>query len=306
MYSRFLAAGASFRSLAFSFRLGVKTVQRIVKKTCQVLWRVLQPYEMPVPDKHTWERSALGFYEKCQYPNCLGAIDGKHVELKSPDNSGSLYWNYKGYPSIVLMAVTDAFCRYICVEVGAYGSSSDGGVFQHTQLYKLIQEEKLDIPNETRVSNTEISLPYVFVGDEAFPLEHHLMRPFPKRALTNEKRIYNYRLSRARRQVECTFGITSSMWRILLKPIEVQPNFACDIVKAVCVLHNFILNNEQHRLLSPERTEERDKRTTTLTMPDVRCNRRPTDGAMEVRNRFMNYFVSPLGAVPWQKDSCLL
>ena len=61
------------------------------------------------------------------------------------------------------------------------------------------------------------------------------MRPSPRRELADEKTIFNYRLSRARRQVECAFGILSSMWRILLATIEVHDPFACDIVKEVYV-----------------------------------------------------------------------
>lgn len=50
-------------------------------------------------------------------------------------------------------------------------------------------------------------MPYVFVGDEAFPLKPYLLRPFPGRQLDcDRKRVYNYRLSRCRRIIENTFG----------------------------------------------------------------------------------------------------
>ena len=82
-------------------------------------------------------------------------------------------------------------------------------------------------------------MPFVLVDDEAFALSEHVLRPYPNKKLTFLKRIYNYRLSRGQRIVECTFGILANKWRILHRPINVKPDF-CDItMKAYCVLHNY-------------------------------------------------------------------
>ena len=57
-------------------------------------------------------------------------------------------------------------------------------------------------------------MPYVFLGDDAFALSKHTMKPFPQRDLTEEKRTYNYRHSRARRLSENLFGILANRWRV--------------------------------------------------------------------------------------------
>ncbi|GBP23647.1 hypothetical protein EVAR_80264_1 [Eumeta japonica] len=83
-------------------------------------------------------------------------------------------------------------------------------------------------------------VPFVIIGDEAFALDKNLMRPFPEITLAREKRIFNYRLCRARRSVECAFGVLCNKWRVLHTPLLVNPNFATHIVKAACVLHNYV------------------------------------------------------------------
>ena len=71
------------------------------------------------------------------FPNCIGAIDGKHVMTQCHFNSGSLFYNYKSYFSIVLLAVASADYKFVVmVDVGAYGSSNDSGVLNHTTFFK--------------------------------------------------------------------------------------------------------------------------------------------------------------------------
>ena len=66
------------------------------------------------------------------------------------------------------------------------------------------------LPNDTK----ETHVPQVLLGDEAFPLRCDMVRPFGRNTLTNERCIFNYRLSRARKVVEIAFGILANQWRI--------------------------------------------------------------------------------------------
>lgn len=84
---------------------------------------------------------------------------------------------------------------------------------------------------------SEKQIPFHFVGDEAFPLSFFMMRPFPASALNDERRIFNYRLSRARRCIENSFGILAARWRIFHRVINADPKNAETIVLGKHSIH---------------------------------------------------------------------
>ena len=81
-----------------------------------------------------WRNIAKEFEDKWNFPNCIGALDGKHINMTCSRNSGSYYFNYKGFFSIVLMGLVDADYKFVYMDVGCNGRISDGGVFRNGQL----------------------------------------------------------------------------------------------------------------------------------------------------------------------------
>ena len=134
--SRYLATGNAIKTIDYNFQMGVSTARQIILGVCTAIWDVLAPIYMPVPSEDKWKSIADEFYDRWNFPNCIGAIDGKHVMMQCPFNSGSLFYSYKSYFSIVLLAVASADYRFIMVDVGAYGSSNDSGVLNHTTFLK--------------------------------------------------------------------------------------------------------------------------------------------------------------------------
>jgi len=70
-------------------------VHSIIISTCEAIWNKLSPTELPQPTEEEWKKKGEEFYSLWQFPNCTGAIDGKHIEIQAPHNSGSLFFNYK-------------------------------------------------------------------------------------------------------------------------------------------------------------------------------------------------------------------
>lgn len=84
-----------------------------------------------------FKKIAQDLYTKWGFPDCIGSIDGKHIQIKCPANSGSMYYNYKHFFSINLLAVTDANYKFITVDIGTYGKDSDRGVLSNLNFKNL-------------------------------------------------------------------------------------------------------------------------------------------------------------------------
>ena len=127
------------------------------------------------------------------------------------------------YFSIVLLAVVDADYKFRYIDVGGRGGSSDSGIFLTTTLRDMAVNEELNFPQSSPIVPGGRDIPYFFLGDDAFALKRWLLKPYSARNLTHDQRIYNYRISRARRVVENAFGILAARFRILLTTIPMEP-----------------------------------------------------------------------------------
>ncbi|XP_066583778.1 uncharacterized protein [Prorops nasuta] len=243
---RYLATGDLPNTIALAFRVGESTVRNIVKEVCMAIIKSLKTKYLAEPTEEDWKKCATGYWEKWNLPNCVGSIDGKHIRLRAPPNSGSLYYNYKKYYSIVLMAIADHLYRFTLVDIGAFGGMNDAGIFNGSNIGINLTNETLNLPKEQMpLPNSENKTSAYFVADDAFKLSHRIMKPYSKHNLTYDEKIFNYRISRARRTVESAFGILSNKWRIFHTAITILPETADLIVSASVCLHNYILKEEQ-------------------------------------------------------------
>lgn len=236
-----------------------------------------------------------GFHSIWQFPHCIGALDGKHVKFRPKRSDGSSFRNYKGNDSIVLLALVDANYKILFADIGRNGRMNDGAIFRESVLFQKLRDGSLNLPSKSPLPGSDLCVPYVFVADDAFALQENVMKPFPERDLTPQRRTCNYRFCRARRVVENVFGMMSNKFRILLQTIPLSVSKVELITKVCCLLHNFVLARNSQGY-APQNVDE----LPCLPSISVRGANRSTDNAREVREHFSWYF-NTVGRVPWQE-----
>lgn len=227
--------------------------------------------------------------------------------MQCPDHSGTTYIDYKGHYSTNLLANSGAKNNIIMADVGAPGRHSDGGVFSRSEMGQRFINGTMCVPPPQKISENGPELPYVLVGDEAFALSSYMMKPFARRRNLNlRERVFNYRLSRARRIVECTFGIISAVWRIFRSPLLTKLLTTLQIIRAVICLHNFILKYD------PQRQKIRNLANSAAAYDNCFTDLRPATedeirnlaGANLYREQFADYFYTE-GAISFQWEKAI-
>ncbi|XP_028417192.1 protein ANTAGONIST OF LIKE HETEROCHROMATIN PROTEIN 1-like [Dendronephthya gigantea] len=313
---RYLATGDAQQTIGLSYRISPTTIGRIVLETCKVLWDVLcsKGYVRAPDSIDKWRTISREFELIWNFPNCLGAIDGKHIVMQAPPRCGSEYFNYKKTHSIVLLAVCNAKYQFTLVDIGNSGRISDGGVFENSMIGFGINQGLLNMPEKAKLQGSDKVLPYVVVGDEAFPLKHNLMKPYPGGSIGRSERVFNYRLSRARRVIENTFGIAASRFRILRRPIFASTKLVVAITEAIVGLHNYLMedaNKGKETQYCPHGFVDSNGQSNGAWRSEVNSDSNFLDlqrcasntysrDAKRVRDTFREYFNSADGEVPWQ------
>lgn len=218
------------------------------------------------------------------------------------------------------MAIVDANYSFIYANVGCQGKISDGGVFRYTQFYRKMENNELYLPREIALPGRKLPMPYTLVADDAFALSTHTMKPYTTDiSKGSPKRIFNYRLSRARRIVENAFGILASVFRIFRKPLEIKvESTVVDIVLTCVLLHNFLrAQPDASRYYSPRGCFDNEDASTgevingswrDITRNDsglqrlLSVPRKPPLRAEEIRDEFNDYFLTPNGSIPHQNQ----
>ena len=152
---RYLATGDSQQSHSFYFIIGRPTVSNIVREACNALWTALNQDYLKAPStEQQWTDIADDFERKWNFPNCIGALDGKDFAMECPHNAGSVFYNYKNFHSIVLLATCDAKYCFTLVDIGAYGRENDARVLTDSAMGQAFESHAVDLHTFTPASQS--------------------------------------------------------------------------------------------------------------------------------------------------------
>ena len=142
--------------LGIQFRTGDTTFGKTVKETVKILCEELHPLHMPLPTTESLKNNANEYENIWNFPHILGCLDGKHIRIVCPTDSGAMFFNYNKYFSIVLQGLVDANCKFITVDMGGFGKQSDGGTFLASDLFRFI-DGKMNELSRTGLSPSQLS-----------------------------------------------------------------------------------------------------------------------------------------------------
>ncbi|KAJ8868639.1 hypothetical protein PR048_030178 [Dryococelus australis] len=262
---RYLATSRSHECLRFSGGISPQSLATIISETRRHIYEVLREKYLKLSDRKYRSRTysfiltlqihkvlieqgdlreklaegtlflnkySITSGNRWYFPNCEGALNGKHFRTVYPKRSGAQVYNHKHFYSKVLMGMVNSYYEFVYFDVGNYGRNSDGSS----------RYDHLNLPQGDQ--NVE-SLNFVLVADEVFGLHKHVMKPFNKAEPTYEAiLIIDYQ----RREI------------ILHSVIHIKPENIRHVVMTICVLYN-ILRRENQSYFTVRTVDSEDKRT---------------------------------------------
>ncbi|KAJ8669206.1 hypothetical protein QAD02_000465 [Eretmocerus hayati] len=281
----YLANGGSVNSVCLFFLNGRSTFYEFVAETCSALKDILSPIHVRCPSEpEHWLSIAQRYQTLCDHPYCAGSLDAMHVWIIRPPHGGSLFHNFEGFNSIVLMTLSDADRRITWYTLGDYGHLSDSSVYAVSSLKGKLDNNELVLPAARELPNSHVVVPIVTLTDEIFPLGPHTLKPYSRRTLTTrEQKMYNFLHSRNRMPVECQYGNLQKKWEILQQPLGFDLSTTKNVIASIIALNNSLINSNNPHLstyepINPNREQLDQQMVDGLVRPH------------EVRERFAAYF----------------
>ena len=117
-----------------------------------------------------WHEKVVQFDQRWNFHHAVGLLDGKHVAIRCPQQSGSIYYNYNDFYSVVILALVDADYRCLWVDVRSNGSCFDAQIVNECHLKKSIVDGTIGFPDADELQGDDRDTTYFIVADDVFAL----------------------------------------------------------------------------------------------------------------------------------------
>ena len=130
-------------------------------EVCEAIYQVNKDEGLSTPQE--WRERSQHFGHRWNLHHAVGALNGKHVAIRCPRQSESTYYNYKGFCSVVMLALTTGFCAQI---------------FNECQLRLNVMDGTIGFPDADPLPGDDKDMPYFILTDDVFAWRTWLMKPF--------------------------------------------------------------------------------------------------------------------------------